>query len=219
MNIETKISTWIQEEGSFLAGLQLYREIGGKKIAYFERQIHQPFIDPKVKRELIRALKPYASAGPSPTPIKSSYDPAKPVQVQEPPEIVSLKKEAIKLHKKHSTLKGLLIAAADQDKYSDADRYEIARQIMEETIPKLDGIYATIRTWEKDGSIPAIGKSEIIRETVAKMKEIQSLRPAISRLKTRLKKETLSDVDRQDLELRLLEKQSRLGSLEDELGI
>jgi len=68
-----------------------------------------------------------------------------------PDEIMELRERAIELHKRESLVHGQMGVAARAGKQKVA--YELAKEIMEEIRPELDGIYDAVREWETSGKL------------------------------------------------------------------
>lgn len=215
MNLSELIHEWIHHEGSFIDGIRLLH-LTGRPVAHFEAQLERPYVDPNQKQALAQQLRQYLQLNPP-----SKIIPAQPDEmlVEEPAAIQDLRRQAIPFHKRYSHLKAQLYQMSiETDKYSDADRYEIAKEIMEEVLPKTDAIYDQIRSWEETGDLPPEQNDELVRQTVEKMQRIQSLRPRISRLNKMLAGK-LSNTKRKQYEKELIDKEIELKELENELGL
>lgn len=79
-----------------------------------------------------------------------------------PAAIEELYHRAIGLHKRESLVHAQMGVAARAGKRKEA--YELAREIMEEVRPALDGIYDAVREWQKSGQLAvrqlAVGSQE-----------------------------------------------------------
>ena len=107
--------------------------------------------------------------------------------------------------------------AEQQEKYSDSDRYEIARELVEEIVPTLDELYDRIRTYENTGDLPALLERDIKKQIIELMNKRNSLKSRISRIKRMMKKDGLSNTEKGKLEKELLEKEVVLQGVEGEL--
>ena len=222
MNLSNLIDQWLQTDGSFLQCVRLYKLTDQPIYATrFERLLDRPYVDSDAKAHLRKLLKDFLRQHPA-TKLTAKLiadiivDPPPP----EPAPVQELRKQAIPLHKRYSHLKAQLHQMAiDQDKYSDADRYAIAQEIMGEVLPETDAIYDQIRSWEIDGHLPTEPDNPIVAQTVEKMQKVYSLRPRISRLKAWLKKKGLTASKRRQYEQELLDKEIELKELEIELGL
>lgn len=215
MNLSELIHEWIHSEGSFIEGIRLLH-LTGRPVAHFEAQLERPYVDPSQKQALAQQLRQYLQLNPP-----SKIIPVQPdeMPVEEPAAIQDLRRQAIPFHKRYSHLKAQLYQmSVETNKYSDPDRYEIAREIMEGVLPKTDAIYDQIRAWEETGELPPERNDELVRQTVEKMQRIQSLRPRISRLK-KLLAGKLSVEKRRRYEVELLAKEVEVRYLEEELKI
>lgn len=223
MNLSHLIDQWLQADGSFLEGVRLYKLTDQPIYApRFERLLTRPYVDSDAKAHLRKLLKVYLKQYPTvkPTTPTLATIPVDPPAPPEPAPIQALRQQAIPLLKRYSHLKAQLHQmAADQEKYSDADRYAIAQEIMLEVLPDTDAIYDQIRNWEEDGQLPVESNNPIVTQTVEKMQKVYSLRPRISRLKGWLKKKGLTASKRRQYEQELLDKEIELKELEIELGL
>ena len=144
-------------------------------------------------------------------------------------KVKALRKEGIQYHKQYADLKARLRALVDAPTlYTNEDRYNIAREIMEDVIPATDAVYDRIRAYEDTGILPESGTQQVIRDTVAKYEKLMSLRPRISRIRGWLEKGErqmkaglvkLSEKDLAELRAELDEKLTQVQLIETELGI
>jgi hypothetical protein len=188
---------------------------------HYEKYLRSQYVPQKVKQELVSDLERYLARVP---PSKAIFNPAQPggspqhESEEEPAAILSLRAKARPLHKRYSHLKGELYAESQQDLPNEARLYEIAREIMAETIPTLDAIYDQIREWQSSGEVPPMPRNTIVEQTVEKFKIIHSKRTRISHLRTRLKKAT-DPAERAAIEAEMAEKEAIIAELRAELGI
>lgn len=91
--------------------------------------------------------------------------------------------------KQYSDAKTRLNMMADEDRYSDAERLEIATYLMQRLQPQIDEVYGIIRDYENNGVIPSAPADDVVADTVEKVKRAYTLRTHISRYKARLKKQ------------------------------
>lgn len=221
------VHTWLEEDGSYAQGLALYRQTGGAKpLAYFERQMSARYVNPAVKAELRAQLETFSLLNPP----ASSIKPGKAVQQMqeeqeaeraaqaEPEAILRLREKAIPFHKQYSHLKAELYAEAIRKRPSKRKLLVIAREIMNETLPKLDAIYDQIREWQRTGEVPDMPRPIIVEETVQKMLQVNSLRSRISHLRRRLKGQ-MEAMGRLQYENEIKEKEAALAELCAELGL
>ncbi len=225
MHLSHFINQWLQTDGSFLEGVRLYK-LTDKPVytTRFERLLEQTYVDRAAKAHLRQLLQVYLSQhpiiSPAQLPAEQQVPPMESAPPVEPAAIQTLRQQAIPLHKRYSHLKAQLHQmAVDQTKYSDADRYTLAKEIMLEVLPQTDAIYDQIRHWEKEGQLPVAPNNPIVQQTVEKMQKVYSLRPRISRLKGWLKKPNVPASKRQQYEQELLDKEIELKELEIELGL
>jgi hypothetical protein len=230
--IGAAISRWLNANGSFLEGMGYCQQVNPAAHTRLMRWNTAPLIPPEIKEQLRDALRAHAASAPDPAlstgdprgrPLLSTAIPAA------PPEIQALHRQARTLHKQYAELKARLgILTAQPDLYTNADRYAIAREIMEDVLPATDDIYEKIRAYENTGALPASGSNALKREVVAQYEQLLSLRPRISRVRKWLADgawprksgvQQLTETDRAELEKELAEKLALVQELEIELGI
>lgn len=226
------IQQWLDADGAFPAGLALYRSLGDpEKLPYLKKLSKaalKKWMDPADKVLLRRLLKERIHSQPpqkryisTPDTTTRRTDAIPATREEEEPAIIQeLREKAIPLHKRYSHLKAQLYThVEDRLKFSDVDRYEIAKEIMEDVLPPTDEIYDQIRAWEKDGTIPEEPQDDVVHQTVEKMQRVYNLRPRISRLKKFITDEDISADKREDYRKELLNKELELAELEQELGL
>jgi len=226
MTIVQQIKSYLQNGGTFVDGVLLLKR-AGRDVSSFERYTKGNYVPISVDDSLIAALQHFLesrqevsefativqNSDTSMSEIPSNVGNL--VKAPEPPSIIALRAQGRMMHKKHSVLH-----EAMRNAKTDSERYEIAKEIMDSHIPKTDAIYNQIRKWEKEGVEPGMpGKEDVIKETVAKMKRVGVLRPRISRLKNWLRDTKLDDVKRQKFEVELVDKDTELKGLENELKL
>lgn len=201
-------------EGSFNEGMKLLRQHGVMPGKVLLKAEHLPYVPPDAMQELINKI----SALPELKVEHQSMRVAAPIpnrddQEEVPAEVLRLREKGKRLLKQQSMLHAQLCAAQD-----DISRHEVATLLMEEVIPQIDEVYDTIRTWEKDGVLPASDRQEIVKDTIEKMRRIETLRTRISKLNTLLKGK-ISASDRLRYEKELVMKEIEQQELRSELGI
>lgn len=245
--LREEIQTWFRTDGYFAAGLRLLAMTGEQPqlLARLQGYLRGTWVPDSAKQSLRGALKVYllrtVDGGPqtvthvqnvvnsvTATKFATSTDhEAHKTPPTEPATITALRAEAKLLHKRQADLKGRLnLMAEDSDNFTDAQRAEVAREIMEEVIPALDNIYDQIRSWKSTGQMPKpSNEQDIIQETVAKMNKLQKiLPPRISKLKKYLREKKrngkeLSEKELQTYRSELLDKETELAKLKAELGL
>lgn len=232
MNLREQIIHWL-DDGYYLQGVALYRQVGGiYPINIFEGYEEANYVPEALEQKLRFALETYLSDNPifeqeiiyhppkpKPSHLKQVEIPTPTPSVNLPIQIIRLKEQAKKLHKRQDDLKtrhNLMVEEAA--KFSDQQRYHIAHKLLGEVTPQLDSIYDRIREWEKTGEVPAVAKNDIVRDTVKKMQTIKYRNERISKIK-RLLKQKPSQERKAELEKELLEKQVEVKKLKDELGL
>lgn len=235
MSLASEIQKWFAQKGSYLQGVNLYRRCGGPyPNRTFEGYEDAPYVPDETENLLRSALLAYLELHQEPlqdgageeedVPLNDSDEvfstnkikkPYRPKTEQEPAEIQRLRLEARLLHKKHALLHARLM-----DEELEKNRLSLIREMMEEVIPALDGIYDDIREWQSTGELPKAGErnADVVAETVQKMLRRDSLKSRISRLKSMLKKK-LPDAERMNYEKELLEKEVEKKGIEEELGL
>jgi hypothetical protein len=222
MNLSDQIQAWLDANGPYTQGVALYRLAGGVRPAkHYEKYLRSAYV-PKAQKEALRNdLERYLLLMPPSTAIaaqeRSDGFPQHDSE-EEPDAVLALRAKARPLHKRYSHLKGELYAESQQDLPSEARLYEIARQIMAETIPALDAIYDQIRTWQQTGEVPPMPRHTIVEQTVEKFNLMHSKRTRISHLKTKLKK-TTDPMERAAIEAEIAEKAAIIAELRAELGL
>lgn len=224
MTLSDHVQAWLDADGAFTAGLNLYRQTGGiKSIGYYEKFLSLRYLPPSAKHHLRRDLQRYLHNNP-PT-IAGTAPPApqeRTGQAQEPEEpaaIVALRQNTIPLHKRYSHLKAELYTHAVSESPDANLLYELSREIMAETIPHLDSIYDQIREFQRTGEVPHMPRPALVQQTVKKMKSIASLRSRISNIRRKMKREKLSARELQQYETEIAEKEASIAELSAELGI
>lgn len=215
------ITEWLDEGGSFASGLHLLRATGATIPAALERAAGASFVDPAAKdllRSRLQALRPAQEEAPANKPahkpVKQRYT-APTGDSPTPVEVLTLKERGKTLLKQQARLHALLCAAE-----TDAERYEIAREMMEDVIPMIDSVYNSVRDWEKTGMAPPDDHANIIRSTVEKMQRLESLRTRSARVKTWLDgKRVLSPQERQRYEQEVAVKELEMAEIRAELGM
>lgn len=230
MPMKELIQQWLDEDGPLAYGITLYQSTGETAYAgRFAKAAKRRWEEPEDRALLRRLLEDYIDYHPEEKPAYEpipDYEPttketASPIRQEEEPEAVrALRQKAIPLHKRYSHLKAQLhTMITDRDKYKDQDRYQIAREIIEDVLPPTDEIYDQIRDWENDGTLPPDPQDDLVQQTVNKMQRVYSLRPRISRLKKWIKDGKTKANKRKEYEKELLDKELELAELEKELGL
>lgn len=148
-----------------------------------------------------------------------------------PSALWELYQEAVGLHKRQAHLHPLMCDAAVRGEKKKAR--EMAGQIMEEIVPRLDEIYDVAREWGASGKLPSMSQqSDIVKETVEKMRRMEYCKQRVSRIKKWLadgertmtvegKKQVvrLTEVELQGLRNEMLERQLEEKEIREVLGI
>ncbi|PHN06951.1 hypothetical protein [Flavilitoribacter nigricans] len=225
--MEVLIQKWLDENGPFAAGVTLYLSTGQETyVRRLSKAAKKKWVEPDDMALLRRLLEQHINyqpkANPSYVPLSDLEEatPDPPQPVNEPEAIRALRAQAIPLHKRYSHLKAQLhTMVIDRDKYTAKERYDIAREIMQDVLPPTDELYDQIRAWEQDGTLPPDPEDNVVQQTVEKMQRVYSLRPRISRLK-KWKDDPELDADkRREYTKELLDKELELAQLERELGL
>lgn len=198
------IKEWIDNNGSYRDGIALMHELGIINESLSD-MLYRPFIPKSAKEELQKLLTPYVGQQPMTPPPNSAK--------VEPPYISSLRKKAVLLLKKRDQARSQLKVAE-----TDEQRYELAKNLMDELIPSIDETYGYIKQYEKEGVVPNVQEEDIIQQTVKKMLKLQSLKPRISRLKKMLSG-VLTEKERQTYEKELLDKELLVQQIRAELQL
>ena len=213
--LRSDIITYLRDGGSFLAGLQLL-ERGGAASARRHRIVAQKtFVQATDKERLRGDLVALLQALPADTVVDAprATRPTKPVEKPaDTPTITALRNKGVALLKERSDLKSrLLVAALDEpDRFSDAERYELAELIMDGNVPALDDTYGAIRRFEEEGVEPASDAEQRYRQGILDAREINSIRPQISRMKKAQRNgRSIDEAKLSALEARLVELEER----------
>jgi len=222
MNLSDQIQAWIDADGPYTQGVALYRQCGGvQPPRYYERHLTRLYIPPEIKSRLRRELQKYLNIVPPTTAIHQPEPDReeKETPPKEPAAILALRQRAIPLHKRYSHLKAELYTLSIAEQPSSPAMYEIAREIMSETIPALDGIYDQIREWQRTGEVPDMPRPLLVEQTVQKMKQVQSMRSRISNLRRRIKSDKFTAQEAAEWKKEIEEKELLIAELNAELGI
>lgn len=232
--IGAAISRWLNANGSFLEGMGYCQQVNPAAHSRLMRWKDAPLIPPEIKEQLRESLRAHAASAPDPVRATlSGRPPSSPSIPDAPPEIQALHRQARTLHKQYAELKARLgVLTAQPDLYSNADRYAIAREIMEDVLPATDDIYEKIRAYENTGALPTSGSNALKKEVVAQYQQLLSLRPRISLIRKWLDEgkrprkvgrttsvQPITADEREELEKELAEKLGLVEQLEIELGI
>jgi hypothetical protein len=229
--MRAKIIDWFERDCPFHEGFLLLTDAGGNTMPYL-RVVSSPNVSAywreKMAAELnaIAAQMPESVAPENPTADdETEKEPSKrfskPIEggffekKAEPQAVLDLRAEAKKLHKRHAFLHAGLAGAAD-----DAARFKLAEEILESIVPRLDEIYDAIRKYSETGDAPQpADRRAIVKETVEKMKRLDSLEPRISRLKKMIENGGLAPRDLKKYDAELAAKLAEAVVLREELGL
>lgn len=226
------IEQYLRDGGSFREGLALYEPHADPVIwQRLQKAAGLPYVLPSAKKLLIDELtKLSTSKDPITTPAvrkggeHTGGAPAvrAPLVADEPEAVTQLRQRGRMLKKRESFLHAQLVLISQEKSSLKRKRrlHEIAVEIMEEIEPALDEVYGAIRDWEQAGIAPVDNKGRIVEETVAKMKQYDSLRTRIYQLRGYLDgKKALTSEERAKYEKSLLKKELELKKLQQELGL
>ena len=115
---------------------------------------------------------------------------------------------AIKLHKEHSYLHALMVAAKN-----DRERGRLAKEIMEKILPALDREYDRLRAGASPDADNTTNPDETPRTPVEMIKRQNSLRARTSRLRNHLIPNASSLARKQELQAELEAKETELNNL------
>jgi len=180
-----------------------------------EEATRRPFVSPKAKERLkyllgviLKDFDEMAETVPVPTA------PAKQRPSEEPAAIQELRARGKALLKEQAYLNARLGVLEDAN-----DRYELARRIVEEVTPEIDATYNAIRAFEEDGTLPQTPEErDVVSETIAKMKRVDSLKTRLRQLKKTLAK-TPDGPGKIAVEGDITEREEELERLQSELGL
>lgn len=183
-----RIRKWLDDNGSAIAGLDLLAEAGDLKTHRRLNYIRtKSYVLPDEKKAIRTALLNILAKMADTEDEEVEDDPHR-VKWADTPRIMALREEGRRLMKLRSDLKSRLVemAVSSPDKYTDDDRYEVARLIVEENVPELDRVYGAIRKWEREGIEPPNDMDAFKKEVVDAFKELLILRPKASRIRSAL---------------------------------
>lgn len=115
---------------------------------------------------------------------------------------------AVKLHKEHSHLHALMVAAKN-----DRERGRLAKEIMEKILPALDREYDRLRAGASPDADTITNSDETPRTPVEMIKRQNSLRARTSRLRNHLIPNAPSLARKQELQAELEAKETELNNL------
>lgn len=213
-----------------MVGVGLYLQTGGAYSAgYFQCYLSAAWVPDEVDEALQAALSSWMNENheadvPAVIPATPTVDdvPQLPtiVTTAEPAAVTDIRVRARLKHKEHSEAKATLNQMCKpeiEDRYTDAERYEVAARIMREIIPALDGYYDSIREYEATGEVPKKEESNVVQETVRKMQRVQSLRSKVSRYPKKI--DAAAPENKKKLQREHVAAEQELTALCEELGL
>lgn len=221
MTIAQRVDNWLS--GSRLnhrEAISIYPFIDGPyPFDYFAPYMDAEFLPDRIENQLVEIFYSWLSIQPEVPSSESNYvdqDVPPEKRVVEPDAIVHLRERGKILLKEQAFLHSQLSVAE-----SDEDRFDIAKKLLGKNgvVGKIDRVYNGLREFEKTGSIPAIAAPSSLKEKILlQIKKRDSLKPRISRLKSKLKGD-LPPKDRLKYEKELLEKEALVADIEKELEL
>jgi hypothetical protein len=198
------------QDGYYAQGVALLRRCAGvapMRLRYFEGQLSKPYVPTSVENELGVLLRSFLGDVQPPDPLKGEATDAR---ASEPPRhtsiphtsipqfgfwaslaqrrdlpdaIMELRDRAIELHKRESLVHAQMGVAARAGKKKEA--YELAKEIMEDIRPELDGIYDAVREWEKSGklAVKQMAADSPAATVLEQMKRLKYCNERVSRIK------------------------------------
>ena len=211
---EIRAKKWIEEEGSFLAGIALLQE-KGISTRQMEPRSKKHLVTPEMKAQVRNQVERLLKETPSVQDRPSLSQRPLPLREKDPPEVEKLHDRGKRLMKQRSRLHAMLCSAS-----SDEERYDIAYEMCVKIQPQIDQVYGAIRAWEEEGALPASAdQDDIVQATVKKMLRRDSLKVRLSQLRSKLRKKELDAAARQQYEEEIDEKTKELDGLEAQLGL
>jgi hypothetical protein len=211
--IKRQIKDWLNTGGSFQKGYKLFQLSGGQSVD-LAKILDKKFISSKDKallRDLLDQLLQTLPDEVAPLALAE-------VAMSEPTSIVLLREEGKKLKKRESFVHAHLVAEA----FGNADQgklYEFAKEMMEDIHPQLDDVYDTIRSFEKDGTLPADEKQKIIEDTILKMNKKKNMQTRLYRLQKWLKDPAISEEQKTAYQREIEEKEQSIKDIKELLGL
>lgn len=213
------IKKWIETDGTFIVGLRLYQDHGGRKDIGYLLQVAKMNVLPSGAKQLLKNnLLELVQQEQQLNPI-APQTPRAP-QPSEPQAIQSLRIRGRNLLKRRDHLRAKLIVMTEEDdRYSDDDRYLVILDLMEDITPQLDEVYGHIRRWQESGDLPAENDTNSIkREAIAQYKRLLTVRPQLTRYR-KILTENIDDKYRQTVEKKLLDLELEHEQLQKDLGL
>lgn len=219
MTTMQRIKKWL--EGSRLnhrEAIALYSFIKGPyPNSHFACYMDADFLPDGIENQLVEIFYNWLSTQPEETLPKVSYVTSPEKVITPEPEVITQLRNRGKLLLKEQAFLHARLSAVE----SDEERFEIAKQLLDKkgVVGKIDRVYNGLREFEKSGDIPAIAASSSLKEKVLEqVKKRDSLKPRISRLRSKLKKDLSKEV-RLKYEKELLEKEALLADIEKDLEL
>lgn len=215
--IDNEIQAWLKGGGSFSSGVDLYRRAGGESLLpEFHQAVQRDYIASSTYNKLCEALSALCNSKPA----KNRSNRKIQSQENEPAEVLALRQRGRLLKKRESDVHGQMKALAIQDRSGiyEEQLYALAHEMMTEIQPALDETYDAIREWEQSGTLPIAGKAQIIQETVAKMRRLETCRSRCSRLRGWISK-GVDDELLASYESELAEKSAEMDRIRTELNL
>lgn len=214
-----RIRKWLDDNGSAISGLDLLMEAGdtrsSRRLNYLRTKAYIQADEKKsIRTALLNILAKMAD-----TEDEDTEDDPQRVKWADTPRIMALREEGRRLMKVRSDLKSRLVemSVTSPEKYTDDDRFEVARLIVEENVPELDRVYGAIRKWEREGIEPPGEQDKLKKEIVDSFKELLILRPKVSRLRSALA--LASEAEMPAIQQELDEMTDKIQELEQYLAI
>lgn len=247
--MRAQIEQYLQS-GYFAQGVALLRQYGrvpDRQLRQFDQYLSRSYVPADVENRLKQQLRivlaslpkesPQStlhSPQPAPTtarsPLKGFWAPFFQRQPSPPDAILRIRERTIAIHKEMSRIHPLMAAAAREGDKKTA--YGYAEQRVNGQL-QLDGLYESVREWEKTGQLPSTAKqSSTADDVMTKMKRVKYLNERICRIKKwrkegqrkkRVKGEQvvvkINLLELQELEKEQLDRELEMKGLKEELGL
>ena len=222
MSLEREIRNWVNSEGSFASGVDLYRRVGGgPHLADFRSYCSRQYLPPGAKDQLRQILEKIAPREAEALDITKPGPPASQAAQQEPESVSALREQGKAVKKRESYLHAQMVFLSRQPETPERKKelYTIAKELIDEITPELDRIYDAIKDFERTGKQPMSNEAQLIKETVQKIRKRDSITTMVYRLRSRLSKGVMTKEEEEKTKAQLAEKEAEWAQLDEELLI
>lgn len=213
-----EIATWLEREGSFFSGFDLYKRAGGGiDFAALDTISKKPMLTMQDYNFLRRCLQTIVNKAGYVVQKETVADRSYTTQ-GDPDEVMALYRQRKLLVEKarnlHNEMKSL--GLSKNPELHKEKLYELAFEQMENVQPAIAAVHKQIKRWEEEGILPIAREAEIVKETVAKVLELNNARTRISQIKGEIKR-TKDAARLANLEQSYADWQEKIDNLQAEL--